>query len=234
VPAPFVLVGHSLGGLYARHFAQLFPKEVTGLVLLDPAHEDYDSFMPEELNELRKVPKGKPVAFTKSYFERLFKLILTNALKRPFTRSLLLRVPALDHYRKLYRSLFAQEMALWPEEIRKVLIENHVSPEWLFAGNDESRNLYQLYDEVHLLGSMLEAPMIIICSMAVDEFRRAVSVGEPDALLQEEIKCKWQLYSTITASVPHGECRPVEAGHFNMHFRHPDLVLRAIQDILSK
>jgi pimeloyl-ACP methyl ester carboxylesterase len=36
---PFVLVGHSLGGLHVRSFAQLFPDEVAGMVLVDSAHE---------------------------------------------------------------------------------------------------------------------------------------------------------------------------------------------------
>jgi pimeloyl-ACP methyl ester carboxylesterase len=58
VPTPYVLVGHSLGGLYARHFAQFFPKEIAGLALLDPAHEDYDAFMPKKLNELRMRAKA--------------------------------------------------------------------------------------------------------------------------------------------------------------------------------
>ena len=48
VPAPY-LVGHSLGGLYARHYAQRYPGEVSGLVLLDPAHEDYNAYMPKDL-----------------------------------------------------------------------------------------------------------------------------------------------------------------------------------------
>jgi pimeloyl-ACP methyl ester carboxylesterase len=43
VPPPYVLVGHSLGGAYARRFAQLFPDDVAGVVLLDPAHEGYAS-----------------------------------------------------------------------------------------------------------------------------------------------------------------------------------------------
>lgn len=32
---PFILVGYSLGGLYARHYAQAHPQEVAGLVLVD-------------------------------------------------------------------------------------------------------------------------------------------------------------------------------------------------------
>lgn len=36
-----VLVGHSLGGLYASRF----PTDVAGLLLFDPAHEDYNASM---------------------------------------------------------------------------------------------------------------------------------------------------------------------------------------------
>ena len=37
---PFVLVGHSLGGLNVRLYADRFATEVAGLVLVDPTHED--------------------------------------------------------------------------------------------------------------------------------------------------------------------------------------------------
>ncbi len=40
VPPPYVLVGHSMGGLFIRAFADLYPNEVAGMVLLDAAHPD--------------------------------------------------------------------------------------------------------------------------------------------------------------------------------------------------
>ncbi|MGH9174506.1 MAG: alpha/beta fold hydrolase, partial [Vicinamibacterales bacterium] len=40
VPAPFVLVGHSTGGLIVRLYANSHPGEVAGLVLVDSSHED--------------------------------------------------------------------------------------------------------------------------------------------------------------------------------------------------
>ena len=44
VPPPYILVGHSFGGLTARLFLQRFPQDVAGLVLLDPAYpEDWVS-----------------------------------------------------------------------------------------------------------------------------------------------------------------------------------------------
>ncbi|URJ60335.3 alpha/beta fold hydrolase [Paenibacillus polymyxa] len=35
---PYILVGHSLGGLYANLFARLFPSQVAGVVLLEASH----------------------------------------------------------------------------------------------------------------------------------------------------------------------------------------------------
>lgn len=37
---PYLLVGHSLGGLYVQYYARNFPNEVTGLVLVDSSHWD--------------------------------------------------------------------------------------------------------------------------------------------------------------------------------------------------
>ncbi len=36
LPGPFILVGHSQGGLYLNHFARLFPHKVAGVIFLDP------------------------------------------------------------------------------------------------------------------------------------------------------------------------------------------------------
>ncbi|AJE03263.1 alpha/beta fold hydrolase [Geobacter pickeringii] len=37
---PYVLAGHSMGGLYLRVFADQYPEEVAGMVLIDAAHPD--------------------------------------------------------------------------------------------------------------------------------------------------------------------------------------------------
>jgi pimeloyl-ACP methyl ester carboxylesterase len=38
IEPPYVLVGHSLGGLYMQYFARNYPKEVVGLLLVDSTH----------------------------------------------------------------------------------------------------------------------------------------------------------------------------------------------------
>ncbi len=37
IAPPYILIGHSMGGVYTRGFAGLYPDEVTGLVFVDPA-----------------------------------------------------------------------------------------------------------------------------------------------------------------------------------------------------
>lgn len=43
---PFVLVGHSFGGLYVLNFAARYPEEVAGVVLLDSTHPDMFTRLP--------------------------------------------------------------------------------------------------------------------------------------------------------------------------------------------
>jgi pimeloyl-ACP methyl ester carboxylesterase len=40
IPPPYVLVGHSLGGLYMQLYARRYPEDVAGLVLVDSTHPE--------------------------------------------------------------------------------------------------------------------------------------------------------------------------------------------------
>lgn len=68
-PQPYVLVGHSWGGLIARLFASTYPDEVSGLVLIDSASE----FLKESLT---------PAQWAK-YINATKKLIEPNGLEAP-------------------------------------------------------------------------------------------------------------------------------------------------------
>jgi pimeloyl-ACP methyl ester carboxylesterase len=49
VPGPYVMAGHSFGGLVIRLYAATYPDDVVGLILVDAAHEDYYSAVQEVL-----------------------------------------------------------------------------------------------------------------------------------------------------------------------------------------
>ena len=78
IPGPYILVGHSLGGPYARIFAGMYPKEVAAMVLVDPTQEemmewndengfsrasDRPGFLASTLGQVREstMPPGIPV-----------------------------------------------------------------------------------------------------------------------------------------------------------------------------
>lgn len=74
---PYVLAGHSFGGLVARLYAATYPEEVVGLVLIDAAHEDYYAaqqrvLTPEQRSELTRLAAEGPAELA-AYpdFERL-------------------------------------------------------------------------------------------------------------------------------------------------------------------
>jgi hypothetical protein len=139
-----------------------------------------------------------------------------------------------DQLIHLYYGLFEHEMADWPEDIRELLIARHLSRAWLQVGLQEAKNIDQVYDEVRHAGPLPDVPLIVLCSMGTDDFRRAVSVGESESLLRDEIEGKRRLYTALAESVPRGEIRLIDAGHVTMHFRHPDAVLLAIQDLIGR
>lgn len=57
---PYILVGHSLGGLYVNLFARLYPTEVAGIVLVDSSH-------PQQFEQLKERRPLMNAVFTSSY-----------------------------------------------------------------------------------------------------------------------------------------------------------------------
>jgi len=95
-PTPYILVGHSLGGGFARHYAQRFPHEVAGLLLLDPLHEDSPKYWPEETRQ----GAGQLEAMA--------------AMELP---------PSMI---EAYRALFEQKFRTWPDHVRVALVARHL------------------------------------------------------------------------------------------------------------
>jgi pimeloyl-ACP methyl ester carboxylesterase len=83
---PYILVGHSLGGLITRYFASNYPDEVKGLLLLDPAPESYWKSMSKK--ELKKYIKGGtewyetkfPKKYRKEWYQFIPNLVYMDSL----------------------------------------------------------------------------------------------------------------------------------------------------------
>jgi pimeloyl-ACP methyl ester carboxylesterase len=204
VPAPFLLVGHSLGGFYVRRYAQRFPDEVAGLLFLDPAHEDYPSHAPRQtllgtlhlaFSLVRVFVQFK--RFYRVRFERMF------AQWPDSIRGRLVEY----HLRSLRKGL--EE---WPARSRR---------------NPAS----ELIKEIRHGGDLPDVPLIVLTAMGLDPFMAAFM---PESLLREISHGKKVMYTALAGSVPRGENRMLEnAGHTTIHTDRPDAVVQAIRDLLA-
>lgn len=77
IPGPYVLVGHSVGGMHVRVFAGMYPKDVAGVVLVDSTHPDQD---PKWLAVLGPARPGEDPAVQRA------REFLTNRMAKPIEK----------------------------------------------------------------------------------------------------------------------------------------------------
>jgi pimeloyl-ACP methyl ester carboxylesterase len=205
VPAPYLLVGHSLGGIYVRRYAQRFPDEVVGLLFLDPAHEDYPAKMPTQ-TLLGTLQQGFALVRVLLHFKRFYR----SAFERMFAEwPASIRERLIDyHLRSSRRSL--EE---WPARSRKNV-------------NGE------LLGEIRRGGDTPDVPLIVLVANGLDPFMAAFM---PEPYLRQINAGKRVIYRALAGSVPRGELRVLEnAGHTTIHTDCPDAVVQAIRDLLDR
>ena len=71
-PPPYILVGHSLGGLYQYVFSRLYPDDVAGLVLLDPTHPRHWERMQHDVPSAASLIKAMSLVAFSSTMRREF------------------------------------------------------------------------------------------------------------------------------------------------------------------
>ncbi|MEU4673803.1 alpha/beta hydrolase [Amycolatopsis sp. NPDC023774] len=207
VPGPYVLAGHSLGGLYARLYAKRFPSEVVGLVLLDPTHEDIVGYLPEAKAQLLRNSS-------------------TNDLFAP---------EQLDAMRAAYRATFGRALAGWPAEIREPLLDQGFRRERYRQSLREPMNLPRLFGEVRDAGPDPDVPLIFVSAMGIDRFTEELVPPEARASLAESTQAKHRLYTDLAAALPRAEVRRLDdAGHSGLAWLRPDAVVQAIRDVSSR
>ena len=76
IEPPYVLVGHSLGGLYMQYFARNYPLEVEGLLLVDSIHWEH----------LERLKRDVPASYR---IVRVASLIMLPIMKRELADSVI-------------------------------------------------------------------------------------------------------------------------------------------------
>lgn len=118
VPAPYLFVGHSLGGIYAQRYAQRFPDEVAGMLLLEPPHEDFLTNTPK-FKKRYLLEQGYAVLRTLLTYKHSFRGLFDQMLaKWPDS----IREPLIEYHLRTLSKTFTERKNLNSEiydEVRK-------------------------------------------------------------------------------------------------------------------
>jgi pimeloyl-ACP methyl ester carboxylesterase len=138
VNGPYLMVGHSLGGLLVRAFTQHFPYEVVGLVLIDPATEGIPVVEEDDME-------------TKAIVEDMLQKGRANP----------------DLWREWYPEMFADWDKL-PAHIRGPLITRHTDPDHDDAGLRDMMNSARILADVAKGPALPDVPVIVLTGMKID------------------------------------------------------------------
>jgi pimeloyl-ACP methyl ester carboxylesterase len=93
VAPPYVLVGHSKGGLYVRLYAHTYPDQVAGMVLVDAAHEEQELRFPASIADRNRQSRRQTVRLMR-LLQPLNAVGLLASLLARYTDQLLGTIPA--------------------------------------------------------------------------------------------------------------------------------------------
>ncbi|MCF2526994.1 alpha/beta fold hydrolase [Yinghuangia soli] len=205
IPGPYLLIGHSLGGAYARHYARRFPDEVAGLLLLDPFHEDMAT-------RARRQVRDK--------LDEMLDQMQSQEATEPTPEQL-----------EQSRTQMLQHFAAWPEPVRAPLAERHLAT-WR-AGLRENQNLYdKVAAEFRHAPATPDVPLIVLTAMGHDVTQAHLW---PADLLREINEGKRALHAEVAAESPRGEQRVLDdAGHGWLHEERADAVIQAVNDLITR
>lgn len=214
IPPPYILVGHSFGGLLIRAYAHAKPQEVSGLVFLDPVSLEYWARC--ETGERRRLATGARLSRRGALLSRFgvvrFALSLLVAGGRRFPK--LIARAAAHQGTRLMESL-AGEVRKLPPEVWP-LVRAHWSRPKCFEA----------------LASYLESlPENARAALAMPLGRRIpFTILSASNAIQAELE---ERDSWVAQSDAGRHIRVPQCGHW-IQLEQPDLVLEAVRELIKK
>ncbi|XXM72494.1 alpha/beta fold hydrolase [Lysinibacillus sphaericus] len=137
IQPPYLLVGHSFGGMNMRLFATKYPEEVSGLILVDSTPEDYrEKFLPTMPADFQRAYKEQFV-YEGDYHEFMYSLKLVKEARRQLDNPLIV----ISAGKKAHYS--AESQQLW-NTMQKELLTLSTHNRYILAENSAH---YIQYDE---------------------------------------------------------------------------------------
>jgi pimeloyl-ACP methyl ester carboxylesterase len=210
IPGPYVLVGHSMGGMDARLYASLYRSEVAGMVLVDPANPHQDDRF-RAVSPAVAAITGQEIAQTRKCVE------LAEAGK-------------LEPEHADWETCAGTPPASWPRSLRAASLKMNTDPAAQRQQLSEVENVGDIdssqIDQAKI--SFGDMPLIVLTA---SDTARAAPVSEKDKAALGKV---WMtLHDEAAALSTRGENRLVKgSGHF-IHGEQPDVVIAAVLEVVA-
>ena len=209
VDGPYILVGHSLGGLDVRMYASLYPEEVVGMVHVDAMHEDVLTRFPPERAQMDQQKMGT---------WGVMKFIAQFGILRMMGESA--GEQSLPAYIK--------QLPADQQEVYTTLLSH---PSYFEAAQGEMQLIGESCKQVSELGDLGDLPLVVLTaekSQDIDPLR-----AKPEVYEQTQIV--WQTLQNELVSLSTNSTHVIAEGigHF-IHLDRPDLVIAAIRQVVDQ
>ena len=217
VPPPYVLVGHSQGGLQMRLFAFLHPQEVVGMVMVDSSGEHQDRRIDEARGDRGSETQRRE---NLRIYARLARLAREGALTpgtRDYERAVGARPPGLTS-------------AVWAAHVAQ-----RTSPGFWRALRSEAAAVggASSNEVAAARGSLGETPLGAMPLIVLTAGRNAAPrPGEAVVAATARYEVWRRMHDEIAALSTRGERRTVDAGH-GLPMEKPDVVIAAVEEVLA-
>lgn len=204
---PYVLVGHSMGGLYARYYTHEHPEQVVGMVLVDSGHEEWSQRLPEAVVKLSEQ---------------------TNQILRILPMVSDLGMVARDPAG--YPSPFLPPLALGTEETYKAVVA--MSPHYFATAVEEGDALEESYAAMRNLPdrSLGDLHLVVLSAGKFEALPEGLISAEEQAQVRA-IEAELQA-DLVTLSSNARQVIAEESGH-HIQLEQPELVIEAIREVLG-
>ena len=210
---PFIIAGHSLGGMIANVFARLYPSDTQAVVFIDATHPDHRRF--EELG-----PSGKKMSVAGKIMQmRFFKLIINAGFVSLFSAPL--------------KILVQMMLPNASDDLKDEALRGYKSSGVFDALADELESIIDSSVQFQLLPKFPNIPLRIICHNPQADVMQMIGqkVPQNDA---EGIEKLWQELdsSFLTYSSKARRTVSEKAGHL-IHIEDPDIIEKEIIDLIE-
>jgi pimeloyl-ACP methyl ester carboxylesterase len=207
---PYVMVGHSFGGLVVRRYVSLFPEEVVGMVLVDPLQPD--EWWPMTEDRRRRLSKATQLARRGALLARIgvvrfaVRLFIAGSRWLPQTISRSTSGPAAGVVDRL-----AREIGKMPREVWPVVAAHWCHPKSFLAMAAHFDALPESAEEVRCLEPASGMPVTVL------------TAGKGPGVPEESIRA-------IAGNARH--IVAMESGHW-IHLDQPELVVEAVLEMVE-